>query len=203
MNWNLAPYFSERVTPFAVVVAVVIVILVLWIFSTPPAQGVTTNDEWSPVTNNPLIFDVPASPPITPTPRIEEIPCLDDTVIVPPTSSFRSRGEQICCETMTNLYGKLFTTVRPSWLKNPETNRNLELDCYNDELQIAVEYNGIQHYKYPNPFHKMEEDFVKQVRRDLMKEQMCRDQGIFLINVPYTIEPAEIPHFLEQQLQRR
>ena len=58
-----------------------------------------------------------------------------------------SKGEQKCKETLEKIYGKEFLCVRPDFLRNPETNRKLELDCYNEELKLAVEYNGIQHYK--------------------------------------------------------
>src|SRR5205823_8856314 len=61
------------------------------------------------------------------------------------SGGFMSRGERICCQTMQRIYGVSFKSTWPSWLINPETGEGLELDCYNDELKIAVEYNGEQH----------------------------------------------------------
>jgi len=29
----------------------------------------------------------------------------------------------------------------------------MELDMYDDDRKLAMEYNGIQHYDFPNPFH--------------------------------------------------
>ena len=42
----------------------------------------------------------------------------------------------------------IFSPIRPNFLVDPQTNYKLELDGYNEELNIAFEYNGIQHYKF-------------------------------------------------------
>jgi hypothetical protein len=48
--------------------------------------------------------------------------------------------------------GARFVKIRPAWLRNTvhNTGRNLEIDCYNEELGICVEYDGQQHASYPN-----------------------------------------------------
>ena len=104
-----------------------------------------------------------------------------------------SRGEKICCETMEKIYGVKFTTVRPTWLTNPETGKPLELDCYNDELKIAVEYNGIQHYEWPNFTNQSQDEFIDQTRRDRLKLELCDQLGVYLITVPHTIQHNDIP----------
>lgn len=98
-----------------------------------------------------------------------------------------SNGETICKKVIEEIYGKPFYTVRPDFLKNPETGRNLELDLYNDEKKIAVEYNGKQHYVWPNNMHGAYETFIKQVRRDQFKVDMCDKNGVYLITVPYNV----------------
>jgi len=102
-------------------------------------------------------------------------------------SAKKSKGELLCKKAIEEIYGVPFYCVRPDFLKNPETGRNLELDLYNDDLKIAVEYNGIGHYVYPNPFHKTKEDFLNQVRRDQFKIETCDQNGIYLISVPYNV----------------
>ena len=97
-----------------------------------------------------------------------------------------SKGEQLCKEVIEDVYQLPFYCVRPSFLKNPETGRNLELDLYNDQLKIAIEYNGIGHYRYPNPFHRTKEEFINQIRRDKFKVDMCDVNDVYLISVPYT-----------------
>lgn len=76
---------------------------------------------------------------------------------------------------------------RPQFLKNPETNRCLEYDMYHPKAKIAIEYNGKQHYEFPNSFHKTEEEFNKQVARDELKKKISKEKGICLISVSENI----------------
>lgn len=81
---------------------------------------------------------------------------------------------------------------RPDFLLNPETGKNLELDAYYPDWKIALEYNGIQHYVFPNKFHpnthEGERMYIDTVRRDRMKRSLLNQRGICLINVPYHID---------------
>ena len=99
-----------------------------------------------------------------------------------------SKGEALCKQVIEEIYNAPFYCVRPDFLKNPETGRNLELDLYNDFHKVAVEYSGEQHYRFPNSFHKTREEFINQVRRDEYKRKMCDQHGIYLITVPYNIK---------------
>jgi hypothetical protein len=98
-----------------------------------------------------------------------------------------SKGEALCKKIIEEIYGVPFYCVRPNFLKNPETGRNLELDMYNDHLKIGIEYNSDQHYVFPNSFHKTHEEFINQVRRDQFKLDTCDKNGIYLITVPHNI----------------
>jgi hypothetical protein len=109
---------------------------------------------------------------------------------------FVSKGERICCSTMERLYGQPFTSIRPNWLKNPETGFNMEIDCYNEELRMGVEYNGIQHYQWPNFTKQTYDQFINQTRRDALKVDLCEKNGVYLITVPYTIPHHVIPEYL-------
>lgn len=135
--------------------------------------------------------------PITLTP-IPEIPPVCEVDNPAKRNSKRcSKGEAACREALEQIYGKPFDCVRPDFLKNPETGKNLELDCYNDELKIGLEYNGIQHYKWPNFTGQSKEDFVKQLRRDKYKTEVCTQHGIYLINVPYNVPIKHIKSYIE------
>jgi hypothetical protein len=118
----------------------------------------------------------------------------------PRTGKFVSRGQQICRLTMEAIYGVPFTEQRPSWLVNPETGHLLELDCYNEDLKLAVEYNGKQHYHYDETdkgsFHRSQSAFEASLRRDSYKKKLCREHHVFLITVPYTINNRDIPNFI-------
>lgn len=114
----------------------------------------------------------------------------------------RSREEK-CREILQSIYHDQFPSVRPSFLKNPKTGRNLELDGYNDRLKVAFEYNGRQHYEFPNTFHKTKEDFDKQVKRDIFKERKCKEHGINLISIPYYIEDDQLYDFIRRKTKRK
>ena len=116
-----------------------------------------------------------------------------------------SKGELECRKILENKFKKPFKSSRPDFLRNPVTGGrfNLELDCYNPELRLAVEYNGAQHYKYIPYFHKNYEQFVNQKYRDDLKRRLCNDNGIVLIEVPYTIKIHEIKSFLEKMCKTK
>jgi hypothetical protein len=142
--------------------------------------------------------------------------CVDTTPELPeeftkqtvvPNNKFLSRGEKICKDTLEKIYGVPFKNTRPNWLRNDTTGRCLELDCYNEKLKIAVEYQGQSHYKYPNYFHKSYEEFKEAQRRDKLKSDLCKKQGVHLITVPYNINleliPTYIMYHLPEIIQKR
>ena len=97
-----------------------------------------------------------------------------------------------------------FIKIKPDWLKNPNTERNLELDYYNEELKKAFEYQGIQHEEYEPFFHKGDiNNFYKQQEHDRIKKQICQKKGIKLICVPskydYT-NPLEMCEYILDNL---
>ena len=114
--------------------------------------------------------------------------------------SGESKGENLCRRVLEKFYERQFPKVRPDFLLNPETGQNLELDGYNSELKIAFEYNGIQHYEYPNTFHKTEKEFIDQVRRDMFKKEICNQLGIHLISIPHHIHYGKIKDYIEYYL---
>ncbi len=73
-----------------------------------------------------------------------------------------------------------FHKYRAGWLGR------LELDGFNEELSIAFEYQGEQHYRFCSIFHRTEEDLRKQQDRDKLKADLCAQRGIELVCVPYT-----------------
>jgi hypothetical protein len=120
------------------------------------------------------------------------------------TSPTVSRGELECRRVLETLFKKEFKNQRPDFLRNPVTggNFNLELDCYNEKLNLAVEYNGAQHYKFIPFFHKNKEAFMNQKYRDDMKRRMCKEAGVVLIEVPYTVKVEHIYEFLKNELTK-
>lgn len=126
---------------------------------------------------------------------------------VPPAKrqpSTESKGETECRRVLQHLFKRRFDKARPDFLRNPVTggNFNLELDCFDSDMKLAVEYNGVQHYKYVPYFHRNKEAFQNQKYRDFMKEQLCKTAGVTLISVPYTVDVGQIKGYLESALRR-
>ena len=113
-----------------------------------------------------------------------------------------SKGEIACRNYLENTFSKSFAKARPDFLRNPVTGGrfNLELDCYNPEMKLAVEYQGIQHYKFVPYFHQNKATFENQKYRDHLKRMLCEQKGITLIEVPYSVNHTEIDNYLEREL---
>ena len=107
-----------------------------------------------------------------------------------------SKGERASHVAAERIFSKPFIKVRPDFLRNVVTNHNLELDVYNEELKLAIEYSGRQHYEFVPFFHKNYEAFLNQKYRDEMKKNKCKEQGIHLIEIPYTVKIEDIESFI-------
>lgn len=104
-------------------------------------------------------------------------------------------GELISKCVLEDLFNKKFSKIRPDWLKNKNGNR-VEIDMFNDELQLGLEYNGIQHYKFLKHFHKTQSAFEKLQYHDDLKIKICNENNIKLIIVPYTVQHEKIYDFI-------
>lgn len=117
--------------------------------------------------------------------------------------------ESKCREILEKIFGQPFPKRRPAWLRNEKrdsrtgtgTMRALELDCYNDKLRIALEYNGKQHRVYPNTWHINRQEFEDQKKRDRLKIVRCKEEGIVLILVPDTIRYEDLYSYITERLE--
>ncbi len=145
-------------------------------------------------------------PPISLTPAP---PQLRMASTPPQTQSSGNNGkestlERRCRQSLQEIFGRPFDKARPDFLRNPVTkNFNLELDCFDAQLKLAVEAQGIQHYKYVPYFHKNKDAFQNQQYRDELKRRMCRDNGINLIEVPYTVKESDVKNYILRELRIR
>lgn len=81
-------------------------------------------------------------------------------------------------------FDKPFPTVWPKWLVNRK-NKRLQLDGYNEEINVAFEYQGYQHYM-PGWFDKKDKNsFRHRVENDIDKLRACKSRGVNFIVVPY------------------
>lgn len=111
-----------------------------------------------------------------------------------------SKGEAECRRCLEEMFGLPFPRVRPDFLRNPETSRCLELDCYNESLKLGLEYNGIQHYVHPNFTGQSYKKFLAQLRRDTFKVEECDRRGVYLITVPYTVKIDDIYSYIQERI---
>lgn len=91
----------------------------------------------------------------------------------------RSKSEATVIRHLEQLTGKPFPTVIPSWL-------GYELDGYNEELGIALEFSGPLHTKWTPTFESYEKYFER-VRRDRYKLEKCAEHGVKLIVVDMSL----------------
>ena len=66
----------------------------------------------------------------------------------------------------------------------------LELDVYIPSINLAIEFNGQQHYRFTRNFHKNKDGFDDQLKRDKIKKHLCETKGINLLIISH-IHPSE------------
>lgn len=89
-------------------------------------------------------------------------------------------------------------TVLPEWtadwLRNPKTNMKLFIDGYFPKHNLAIEYDGEQHFRYvPFLHHGDVNKFKEQQELDRLKEKLLKDNGITLLRFRYD-EPKTVEH---------
>lgn len=130
------------------------------------------------------------------------IPTAKVKTLLPPPPALhlfgRSRSETIAINAFATIlhekgydWQKIIVGYRPDFLKNPKTGRCLEIDAYYPDLRLGIEYNGIQHYKFPNHLHmdtpEGRKDFDETLERDRQKIQLAKENNVRIISIPYHV----------------
>ena len=91
-------------------------------------------------------------------------------------------SETILYELIKNIFPQYRTTIkrhfRPEWLKG------LELDVFIEELNIAFEYQGIQHFKAVEHWGG-KDSLIDLKKRDKRKARLAKNHGITLVYINY------------------
>lgn len=106
-----------------------------------------------------------------------------------------SGGEKACRFILESMCEKRFPKIKHK--KIIRKVRALELDGYNEELKLAFEYNGEQHYMPAFGEKALEEMKLN----DEFKAMRCKELGIFLVVVPYTVKSNEFKFFIHEKIQ--
>jgi len=117
----------------------------------------------------------------------------------------KKRSENLCRQILEEYTGLRFPSIKPDWLKNV-TGYNLELDGFCEDLNLAFEYQGIQHYEYIPFFHTNgPSDFERQQERDKLKLELCKNYGVDVLIIPPTLSyqnENELRIFIKEELQK-
>jgi hypothetical protein len=111
----------------------------------------------------------------------------------------RNKTEKYCRDIFECIFGCDFPNTRPNWLRN-STGNKLELDGYSEEIDIAFEYNGIQHYEVATWWNKTDKDLAKQQKHDKIKVDTCEEYDVTLIVIPYLQKRKDIRDFIYIEL---
>ena len=120
-----------------------------------------------------------------------------------PNCKFKT--EQKSREITEDITGLKFPKTRPQFLKSEKYPTGLELDCYNEQYQIAIEVDGIQHFQFHTYFHNTVDDFKYQQIRDNDKNTLCEENKVHLIRINHTFtyrDTKKIYDFLVNEFEK-
>ncbi len=93
-----------------------------------------------------------------------------------------SKGEKIINDFLTE---QKIIFIREKIFPGCKYKQLLEFDFYLPEQNMCIEFNGIQHYEFNKFFHRNEEEFIGQQKRDAIKLNYCFNNKITLIIIKY------------------
>ncbi|TSC91338.1 MAG: Uncharacterized protein CEN90_467 [Parcubacteria group bacterium Licking1014_17] len=117
-----------------------------------------------------------------------------------PYCGLRGIRENFCRLILENIFNKNFPKVSPVWLKTKDGNR-MELDGYCNDLKLAFEYHGEQHFKNLKFFYRNRGSLQQRITYDKYKRKLCEKIQIKLIEIPYLIEDKDIYQYILAKLK--
>lgn len=116
-----------------------------------------------------------------------------------PVCSKGRKSEEIARTTLEQLFKSPFPKKRPGWLRN-DRGRQMELDGFSEDLGLAFEYQGAQHF---NSVAIFAGDLAVRIKDDRLKVKLCREHGVELFVLTYEMAHDEFPqHIYEQAVQK-
>jgi hypothetical protein len=114
------------------------------------------------------------------------------------------RSENLVRAFMQCVFGRPFRSESPSWL-NTDKGR-FTLDGYSNELKVAFEYQGVQHYQRVEHFHRAgsPKTLERQIERDAVVLELCKANNVRLLVVPpfpVGSDERDVAQHVSEQLQ--
>lgn len=108
-------------------------------------------------------------------------------------------SEEKCRQCFQFIFNKKFINT---WdILKRKGKRYLQLDGYNQELNLAFEYQGEQHYNANavrcKKLEQKQKIFLKIQENDKIKEKLCKEKNIFLVKIKYFDNLKNDVDFLE------
>lgn len=107
-------------------------------------------------------------------------------------------GERITRCAFEEMFGTEFPRRRPDWLRNSRGNR-MELDGFCEELGLAFEHQGEQHYSLDTPFIASQDALSRRQADDTRKLELCAANDVVLVvipEVPRLLPIEELPNYV-------
>lgn len=79
--------------------------------------------------------------------------------------------------------------------------RLLSFDFYLPDYNLLIEYDGKQHFE-PIKFFGGETEYIKQVRRDAIKNNYAKENNINIIRIPYTVTGRRLEQTILDELKQ-
>ncbi len=105
------------------------------------------------------------------------------------------KSEERCRKIFEDIFQVNFDKSYPRWLKS-ERGGQMHLDGYNNNLKIAFEYQGEQHYRFVPYWHRNSETFEQRQADDRWKKKLCKERDVILIEIPYTVKYNQLEEYI-------
>ncbi|MFZ4795956.1 MAG: hypothetical protein ACOYMA_00585 [Bacteroidia bacterium] len=102
-----------------------------------------------------------------------------------------SISEEITRIYFETIFNNKFPKIKPPWLVNSD-GFIMELDGFCNELNIAFEHNGKQHYSIVKKFKMSNDSFIKRLNDDKTKNILCKKHNVKLITINQLFEKTKI-----------
>lgn len=116
-----------------------------------------------------------------------------------------SKSEEMSRTAMEQIFQDEFIKVRPKWLKN-NRKKQMELDGFSKKLNIAFEYQGIQHFDKSGfvfdkslPTSSLEKKLKQRIEDDRTKAYLCKKHQVKLFILTYKDEPEQFLNIIKKQ----